>query len=349
MNKIEEQQLKLIESLLGDLQAFIDLYIVDGNTMTAPEIATKFVAENKCNVTAGDLAIGFRLAIREGRLTGIEGARGVGFRRCDGNHVSSAQKNVLAFVPVIPKLQAVIDKHIQGKNTLDADGIFKKFAREHGDCGLPKNTFIVQFRAAVHDGKITGIEGAGRAGYRRITAATAAKPKPAVVEPTVTDPVTPEAQTIEVSEDDGSSKCEIVIDETRRIVALDDKNWAYQKKGGSSWMTTAYFNNCSNMVQSISRKMIEEKLKTLESFDFVDLEQKVREAELHLAGIIQQSMMERDWKKICAKLHIPTSSRSEEVLVAIQSLIDAANVSTQTVVESPKRGMLNPYPDTDEE
>jgi len=349
MNRIEEQQLKLIESLLDDLQAFIELYIIDGKSMTAPEIATKFIAENPCNVTAEDLAIGFRLAVREGRITGIEGARGVGFRQCDGNHVPSAQKNVLAFVPVIPKLQAVIDKYIQGKSTLDADGIFKKFAKEHGDCGLSKSAFISQFRASVKDGKITGIEGAGRAGYRRITAKPAVKPKPTVVEPTVADSEAPEAQAIETAEEDVSGKCEIVVDENRRIIAVDDKNWAYQKKGGSSWMTTAYFNNCSNMVQSIARKMIEEKLKTLESFNFIDLEQKVREAELHLAGLIQQSMMERDWKKICAKLRIPTSSRSEEVLVAIQSLIDAANVSTQTVVESPRRGMLNPYPDTDEE
>lgn len=321
MNKIEEQQIKLIESLIEDLQVFVDLYIIDGKTMTAPEIATKFVAENACGITAEDLAIGFRLAVREGRITGIEGARGIGFRRCDGPRIKTAEKNALAFAPVIPKLQAVIDKYIQGKNTLDADGIFRKFVKDCGDCGIPKNTFIVQFRAAVHDGKIAGIEGAGRLGYRRVAAN---KQKPAAIKPEP-KPEPEEIQTADSSEEDGSGKCVIAIDETHRIIALDDKNWAYQKKGGATWMTTAYFNNCPNIVQSIARKMIEEKLKALDGFDFRDLERKVLEAEQHLADLIQQGMMERDWKKICAKLRISSSSRSEEVLVAIQSLIDASN------------------------
>jgi hypothetical protein len=40
------------------------------------------------------------------------------------------------------------------------------------------------------------------------------------------------------------------------------------------------------------------------------------------------AMAERDWGTICNKLHLPITSKSEEVLEAIQSLIEAANTDS---------------------
>jgi hypothetical protein len=90
----------------------------------------------------------------------------------------------------------------------------------------------------------------------------------------------------------GASGCEISIDSTHKIVALDDRNWGYQIKKGATWTNAAYFCNCRTMLQSISRRMIDEHLKAMEGFGFNQLENKLDAVESNITKLLQKAIDE---------------------------------------------------------
>ena len=82
MNSGEEKQLAVIKPYISEIQAFIDENIVGTVTMTGIVIAEKFFAKNSaCLVSPNDFVKGFRLALREGLITGLEPAQSRGYKR----------------------------------------------------------------------------------------------------------------------------------------------------------------------------------------------------------------------------------------------------------------------------
>lgn len=89
-SKSKDDQLEDIALYLDDLQAFVDLYIQGDNKMTAAAIYTQFKKENGCDLEEEVFIKAFRLAIKEGLITGLESAYRYGYKRIGtGNSPSS--------------------------------------------------------------------------------------------------------------------------------------------------------------------------------------------------------------------------------------------------------------------
>lgn len=318
MNQTESKQLKLIEVFIPDIQAFIDKHIVGKNTMTAIMIAEAFMNGSKCDISSDDFVKAFRLAVRECLITSIEAAGRHGYKHSTtvrAPKVAAIDPALEAFVPYVDKVQAFVDRNIRGDKRMTAAVIYQKFLSENGTCIMGEDDFIRAFRQAIGEGKITGLESAKRFGYKRSGDDPDIEDADEVEEPEIAE---------ESSDESFTRGCEIVVDESHRVVALDDKNWGYQVRHGKTWQNIAYFSNSGEMVRGIARKVIDNNIKgSVESIDFSQLEQRICEAETRIAELIKSAMVERDWGKICSKLHLPSNSRSEDVLAAIQSLIDA--------------------------
>ncbi len=316
MNKYEEKHFALIESLVPSIQAFLDKNIVGDRAMTAATIAEKFIKENKSSISQDDFVTGFRIAVREGSLTGIVGVRKAGYRRIGAvaTSVTAIDKSLSAFVPYVEKVQALIDKHIQGVTKMTAAAIYHKFLVENGICDLDEENFIKGFRVAIRDKKLTGLCSAGRWGYQRGDAIE-------------TDEEDNEDDELPEEEGVSSKGCEVVIDETRKLVALDDKNWGYQvRRNSGTWSTVAYFGNSMAMVSAVARRMIDEEWKMSDGFDISQVTHQLKDMEARITQLLRTAMGDRDWGRICGKLNLPATSKQDEVLAAIQSLIDSVKV-----------------------
>ncbi len=331
MNKYEAKHFELIEALIPSIQGFLDKNIVGDKAMTAAVIAEKFIKENKCQISQDDFVTGFRLAVREGSLKGIVGVRKAGYRRTDAAHstVKAVDKTLGAFVPYVEKVQILIDKYVQGITKMTAAAIYHKFLAENGICDLDEEEFIKGFRLALHEGKLTGLCSAGRWGYKRGDSSSEE-------EEDNEEEDSPEEEEVH------SKGCEVIIDDTHKLTALDDKNWGYQiRKASGIWSTVSYFGNSVAMVSSLARRMIDEQWKTSDSFDIHQLEQKLKEMEARITQLLRTAMGDRDWGRVCNKLNLPATSKPEEVFAAIQSLIDAVNISTQTLTEEQQNADCN--------
>jgi hypothetical protein len=161
MNKYEEAQLALIENILPNIQEFIDKNIVGDKTMTASLIGEQFLKTNKAKITIDDFVKSFRLAVREGKLNGIEGAQRAGYRRIGAAKTNSADVILNTFKPYLEQVQAIIDKHIRGRNKMTAQAIYQKFIQENGGCKLNEEDFIKAFRLSLSKRSLIGIAGAG--------------------------------------------------------------------------------------------------------------------------------------------------------------------------------------------
>jgi len=319
MNNSETKQLALINAFIPDIQTFIDKNVVGNKTMTALMIAESFMNGSRCDISTDDFVKSLRLAIRECLITGLEGAGRHGYKHSNtvrAPKVVPTDPALAAFLPYMDKVREFVDKNIRGEKRMTAAAIYQKFLSENGTCTMGEEDFIRAFRLAVSEGKITGLESAKRFGYKRAGSDDTEEPTEEVVE---------DSEVEDSSSDSYTKGCEIVIDASHRIVALDEKNWGYQIRYGKTWQNTAYFGNSGDMVRGIARRIVDNHIKEFAgSISFSQLEQSLSEAETHITEVIKSAMVERDWGKICSKLHLPSNARSEDVLAAIQSLIDAS-------------------------
>lgn len=82
MNKGESKLMDIFKPFINAAQAFVDEHIVGNTTMTVPDITAGFIAANpSCMITAAEFDKGFRLAVREKLITGLEGAQRKGYKR----------------------------------------------------------------------------------------------------------------------------------------------------------------------------------------------------------------------------------------------------------------------------
>lgn len=269
LNKTEKKYLTRIEKYLEDLQAFIDLYIQDSNTMTAAEIAERFFKENDCDLSQKDFVASFRVALRESKITGIQNAGRAGYRR-EGTHSKSKDDQLEDIALYLENLQTFVDLYIQGENKMTAAAIYTQFKKENG-CELDEETFIKAFRLAVKKG-LFPLESAYRYGYKRVgTGNTPSK----------------------VEDEDNAERTHGVIqlDENRRVVALDRFCWAIQtRKESGAWINEGYYGNAYNLLRGISRKLIDLELKTMDTFDMDQLEVKFQEIETKLTDLLNKAI-----------------------------------------------------------
>jgi hypothetical protein len=82
MNNTETKQLEIFKPYIPAVQAFVDKFIVGTSTMTASKISAEFnVVTPTCLLSGTEFITGFRLAIREGLIVGLEGAQRLGYKR----------------------------------------------------------------------------------------------------------------------------------------------------------------------------------------------------------------------------------------------------------------------------
>jgi hypothetical protein len=276
LSKTDEKYLSMVEPHLGDIQAFVDLHIQGSSTLTAAAIHQGFTAETDCDLSGDDFIKGFRIAVRIDKITGIESAKRAGYRRIGAAKGQSAADAALeSIVPYLDDLQSFVDLHIQGSTRMTAAVIYQKFSAEN-KCELSEDDFVKAFRLALRENKIVGLESAYRFGYKR----AGAKP--------------------EVSDDSASAgddkagnngRGEVVIDERRRLVALDKYNWAYQtRKDSGRWNNESYYSNAFQALRGLARKLMDDELKQMESFPVEQLEQKFSEAESNLMALLHKAI-----------------------------------------------------------
>lgn len=270
LSKTDSKYYNMILSQIADLQAFIDKNIVDGKTMTASMIYQKFPGAK--GLTEEDFIRGFRIALREEKITGIEGAQRAGYKRI-GSTIAKAAKPL---APYMERLQKFVSDHIKGPVRMTSAVIYEKFVQEYG-CSLTEEVFVSEFRACVRDNTITGLEGVKRAGYKAAT-------KP------FSKPVDSETDEEEIDVSEGGPGL-ITIDDTHRIISADSRNWSYQiRKDSGIWSTEAYFSNHAVMIQGLARKLLDKQLRAMESFNIKELSQKIEQAENNIVELLKKAI-----------------------------------------------------------
>lgn len=246
--------------------------IEEDTAMTAAEVHTGFCDTFDCELSADEFIKGFRVAVRAGKITGIESAKRLGYRKVGSAGKPSASKTdptLEAFTPYLSDVQEFVSANIKGDVRMTAAVIYNKFKLSNG-CELTEDEFIKGFRYAIRDKKITGLESAYRFGYR-------------------------EAGSGKVTKEDGDSEavkaghdvCEIIIDDRRKVVALDRLNWGYQvRKDSGAWVTEAYFSNFYNGIRSVACKLMDDELKGSEQFPVDQLLEKMEEAESRITDLL---------------------------------------------------------------
>lgn len=279
LTKHQEKVLSSITPHINDIQKTIDKHLVGGRYMTAAVIIDTFKKENTCEINHDTLVTAFRLAVGAGKITGIVGARRHGYKRigCEASPSKSPEDktdNALALIsPYLDNLQIWVDDRIQGEVRMTAAVIYKKFHSEKG-CDLSEDDFIKQFRLAVKEGKLTGLESARKFGYKRAGENSDAEEA---------------TEETDISNKESDS-CEIIIDNNRKLVASDRFNWSYAVKRGAGWHVVAWFGATPGMVKSLVRKLIDEEFKNLESFHLAELPSKIDEVEDKLTNLLLKAM-----------------------------------------------------------
>lgn len=279
LNKTEKKYLARIEKYLEDIQAFIDLHVQGSNTMTAAEIADGFCKENDCDLSNKDFVASFRVALREGKITGIQNAGRAGYRR-EGTHSKSKDDQLEDLALYLEDLQTFVDLYIQGENKMTAAAIYARFKKENG-CELEEEAFIKAFRLAIKEDLITGLESAYRYGYKRIGTGTSTN-----------------SSSSDDEDNTERTRGVIQLDENHRIVSLDRFCWAIQtRKESGLWMNEGYYGNSYNLIRGIARKLIDMELKTMDTFDADQLEAKFQEVETRLADLLNKAINQKAEEK----------------------------------------------------
>lgn len=286
LSKTDAKSLALVEPLLDDLQVYVEVNICDGNTMTAAAIHEGFKEDVGCDLEVDDFVKGFRIAVRTGRITGIESAKRLGYRKIgDTAKVITANDAALDNIePYLEGIQTFVSARIRGEVRMTAAVIYKKFKAEVG-CDLSEDDFIKSFRLAIREGKITGLESAYRFGYKEAGSGGSSK----------------DSETLdEVEEKTGHDICEVIIDDRRRLVALDRLNWAFQvRKDSGSWVTEAYFPNYRESLKGVARRLLDDELKGLARFNVNEFEERFDEAENRITELLIK-LIHKDVEKSAA-------------------------------------------------
>lgn len=276
LSKSDERVFGLIFPHLGDLQAYVDENIKGSNSMTAQAVYDGFGVGT--GLSANDFINAFRLAVRIGKITGIESAKRAGYKRV-GSVLTTKVDGPSPLEPYLVELQKFIDSRITGEVRMTAAVIYKKFKAEKG-CELSEDDFVKAFRMGIRDGKITGLESAYRFGYKEAGEAPAA---PVVRD--IEDDGEESLDSLPITSD--SPKVGVIyIDDDHRVISLDRLNWGYQaRKGSGVWVTEAYYSNAFASVRSIVRKLMDESLKETLAFDIDEFEDKLGEVETKLTNL----------------------------------------------------------------
>ena len=279
LTKTEVKYLAAIEPFLPDLQAFVNKHIKGSSTMTAATVHEKFTASHdSCNLDSKLFINGFRAAVRTGRITGIEGAKRAGYREKGAKVVSNtkttANKTLDAIDPYLGDIQAFIDLRFDNDEVrMTAAVIYQKFS-EDNECSLDEKEFVNAFRLALREGKLTGLESAYRFGYKKAGAQGSS----------------PRASSSEDDDVHSTGQGEVVIDDRRRLIALDKYNWAFQtRKDSGRWTTEAYYSNAFQALRGLARKLMDDELKHMPTFPLDQLEQKFTEAEDNLIKLLYEA------------------------------------------------------------
>ena len=282
LNKTDANSLALIEPFLSELQVYIEVNICDGNTMTAAAIHEGFKEDVGCDLDADDFVKGFRVAVRCGRITGIESAKRLGYRKIgDTPKTHSANDAALDDIqPYLEGIQKFVSARIRGEVRMTAAVIYTKFKAEVG-CELSEDEFIKSFRLAIREGKITGLESAYRFGYKEASVGGSSSEDDS-----------------EEEEKTGHDVCSIIIDDRRRLVPLDRLNWAYQvRKDSGTWAIEAYFTNFQNALRCIARRLIDDEVRGFERFNLLAIEERINEAENRVTELLIK-LLNKDNEKL---------------------------------------------------
>jgi hypothetical protein len=174
--------------------------------------------------------------------------------------------NQIRLIKLTPQLEAlqkfVNDNIITPRNgAMTAQEIYNKFGKHN--TSLDKDDFIQAFRFAIHEGKITGIAGSGKGGYKRADLVKPRKnrsPRTPVFEPVAEASSDSSVEEEEVVEDD-----KVGIDiriGSYRLVPLDKRNWGLQKKNGNDWITQGYYSKLREALTGVASKLIDKQLKS---------------------------------------------------------------------------------------
>lgn len=280
LNKTEEKYLALIEPYLETLQEFVDEHIKDGNTLTAAAIHEGYLKEYETESDIADedeFVKGFRLAVRVGKIVGIESAKRLGYRRIgDSSKTKTATEASLEQIaPYLESLQAFVELHFQGNTKMTAAAIYERFKDESG-CDLDEETFIKGFRVAVSQNKI-GLTTAYRFGYKR--AGTR---------------VEEDGTTVIDTEDDDTSTpigAEIRIGEGTKIVRIDKYNWVMMVLNDSgSWVRKGYYGNSPWSAVHMAERLLKAETDRHIPYDVKDLLNTVKKAQDHLAKLLEDAI-----------------------------------------------------------
>jgi hypothetical protein len=184
------------------------------------------------------------------------------------NAIESSAKILLSHLEV---LQEIVNEHILAKNKpMTAKTIYSIFIKKV-DTDIKETNFCGAFSASVRLGRITGVEGVRKVGYR---------PAMEVVseaEESSPEDTTPEGGTI-------------MISDHQRLIALDKLNWGYQVRKNENWQTEGYYSNATSMLHSLARKLLDKQLKGIDSIKLIDLIQHIEQAEKSIAQQLSQVM-----------------------------------------------------------
>jgi hypothetical protein len=265
LNTTDSNALNVITPYLSIIQSFVDENITNTKNMTTAAIHSALEAELK--IDQDSFIKGFRVAVRVGQITGIESAKRAGYRKIGTGASGSKVKVENALLPYLENIQKLVDEKIQDKVKMTASAIYQAYKSQYG-CDLSEEDFVKSFRLAIKESDITGLETAYKFGYKR-----------AGIEPL--------SGGVNTDELIANTSCEILIDERHKIVALDRHNWGYLfKRESGSWSVDSYFSSTRGMVKSIAQKVLDNEIKGMESFNFVELANKIEQAEERLTNLL---------------------------------------------------------------
>jgi hypothetical protein len=274
LNTTDSNSLNVIAQYLTVIQSFIDQNITNSNNMTSAAIYLALIAEKAFDIDQDSFIKGFRVAVRVGQITGIESAKRAGYRKIgSGTSINSKEKIENIILPYLEDIQKIVDEKIQGNVKMTASAIYQVYNSQHG-CDLSEDDFVKAFRLAVKEGDITGLETAYKFGYKR-------------------SGFNPLSGSVNTDEIISKASCEIIINERHKIVALDRHNWGYMfQRDSGTWSVNAYFDSTRSMLKSVSRKIIDDEIKGMESFNITELINKIDQAENRIANLLYDLVKE---------------------------------------------------------
>lgn len=196
---------------------------------------------------------------------------------------NSDMKTLKLIESSIQEIQKFVDRNIVSTIAMPAKEIYAKMHRQNL-CTLDETTFIKGFRLAISLGKITGIEGAKRAGYRRC----GSKPKViSVVEEKLEEIESlPENDLVE-----DCSGCEIIINETTKLKSVDKYNWVLMvKKGSERWAIEGHFESLKVILRYLPHKLLDNELKNIGELHINELSQQISIAETKITTALENAI-----------------------------------------------------------